>query len=154
MGGQRKNLEVTIPKGLTDGSRIRLGGQGGRATAGGPSGDLYLKVRLRPEPGYEVNGYNIRKKVDIAPWEAALGATIPVDTPTGTVNLRVPPGTQSGQNLRLRGKGLPKRDGESGYMLVTVRIVVPKKLDDEERRLFEKLSRKSAFNPGKPGKGR
>ncbi len=154
MEGQRKNLEVTIPKGVTDGSRIRLAGQGGSATAGGPSGDLYLKVRLRPEPGYEVDGYNIRKKVDIAPWEAALGATIPVDTPTGMVNLRVPPGTQSGQTLRLRGKGLPKRDGENGDMLVTVRIVVPKKLDEEERRLFEELSRKSAFNPGKPGKGR
>ncbi len=146
-GGQQKNLEVTVPKGLTDGSRIRLAGQGGEAVGGGPPGDLYLKIRLRPEPGFKVEEYNIRKEINISPWEAALGASVPVETPTGRVTLRVPRGTQGGQTLRLKGKGLPRRDGENGDMLVTVRIVIPKKLGDEEKRLFEELAEKSTFNP-------
>lgn len=146
-GGKQKKLEVTVPKGLTDGARIRLAGQGGKAAGGGPPGDLYLRIRLRPAPGIEVQGHDILKKMDITPWEAALGASVPVDSPTGSVTLRVPRGTQSGQTLRLRGKGLPKRGGGSGDMLVTVRIVVPKNLDDHERSLFEELSRKSRFDP-------
>jgi len=146
-GGKQKNLEVNIPKGLTEGSRIRLAGQGGKATEGGPSGDLYLKVKLRPEKGLKVDGYNILKDLDISPWEAALGGSVPVDTPTGKVTLRVPQGSQSGQTLRLRGKGLPKRDGGSGDMLVTLRIVVPKHLSEEERRLFRELAEKSNFDP-------
>jgi curved DNA-binding protein len=138
---------VTIPKGLTDGSRIRLAGQGGKAVGGGPPGDLYLKIRIRPEPGFKVEEYNIRKEINISPWEAALGASVLVETPTGRVTLRVPRGTQGGQTLRLKGKGLSRRDGENGDMLVTVRIVIPKKLGDEEKRLFEELAEKSTFNP-------
>jgi curved DNA-binding protein len=154
VGGRQKNLEVNIPKGLTDGSRIRLAGQGGKAVVGGPSGDLYLKVKLRPEQGLKVDGYNILKDLDISPWEAALGGSVPVDTPTGRVTLRVPPGSQSGRTLRLRGKGLPRRDGGNGDMLVTLRIVVPKHLDEEERRLFQDLAEKSHFDPRSSSKGR
>ncbi|MFP4481504.1 MAG: DnaJ C-terminal domain-containing protein [Thermovirgaceae bacterium] len=152
-GGRQKNLEVSIPKGLTDGSRIRLAGQGGKAAGGGPTGDLYLKVRLRPERGFRVDGYNILKDLDISPWEAALGGLVPVDAPTGKVTLRVPPGTQSGQTLRLKGKGLPRRDGGTGDMLVTVRIVVPKNPGEEERRLFRELAEKSGFDPRSSSKG-
>ncbi len=153
-GGKQKDLEVNIPKGLTDGSRIRLAGQGGKAAVGGPPGDLYLKVRLRPEQGLKVDGYNILKDLDISPWEAALGGAVPVDTPTGRVTLKVPSGSQSGQTMRLRGKGLPRRDGGSGDMLVTLRIVVPKHLDDDERRLFEELAARSRFDPRSFSKGR
>jgi len=147
IGGQRKSLEVNIPKGITDGSRLRLASQGAPSPTGGPAGDLYLRVHIKPDPRFGINGHDLTMRLDLAPWEAALGSTVTIPTLTGPVQLRVPPGTQSGQVLRLRGKGLPKRTGGNGDLLATVRIVVPKNLTEKERALFEELAKESPFNP-------
>jgi len=148
---ERSSYGVSIPPGVTDGSRIRLGGQGGRGLGGGASGDLFLRVRLRPDPRFRVEDHDLRTRIDVAPWEAALGARVDVPTLTGTVTMRVPPGTPSGQTLRLRGKGLPRRKGAAGDLLAEVRIVVPKTLSDRERELFEQLARDSQFRPREIG---
>ena len=105
---------------------------------------------LRPDPRFRVEGHNLRTRVDVAPWEAALGARVDVPTLEGTVTMRVPPGTQSGQTLRLRGKGLPRQKGGTGDLLAEVRIVVPKTLNSRERELFEQLARDSRFQPREP----
>jgi len=147
VGGQQKNLEVNIPKGVTEGSRLRLASQGAPSPTGGPSGDLYLRVHIKPDHRFGVNGHDLTMRLDLAPWEAALGSTVTIPTLTGPVQLKIPPGTQSGQVLRLRGKGLPKRTGGNGDLLATVRIVVPKNLTEKEKALFEELAKESPFNP-------
>jgi curved DNA-binding protein len=144
---EQSSYTVTIPAGVTEGSIIRLAGQGGKGTHGGPPGDLLLRVRLRPDPRFHVEGHNLRTRVDVTPWEAALGARVDIPTLDGTVTLRVPPGTQSGQTLRLRGKGLPRRRGDAGDLLADIRIAVPKTLSSRERELFEELARDSQFRP-------
>ncbi|NQU42971.1 J domain-containing protein, partial [bacterium] len=144
---RRKSYEVRIPKGATAGSRIRLAGQGGVGIGGAKKGDLYLKVRLRPDPRFEVEGHDLRRTVDITPWEAALGGDVSIETLDGSVRLSIPAGSQSGKILRLRGRGLPQRTGKSGDMLVRLRIVVPTTLSEKERALFEKMSRESSFRP-------
>jgi curved DNA-binding protein len=147
--GGRRSIEVTIPPGVTDGQRIRLAGQGGEGGDGAPPGDLYLIVRIAPHPRYRVEGRNIHVDLPLAPWEAALGATVPVDTPAGEAKVKVPPGTSSGRRLRLRGRGLPNPHGQPGDLLAEVRIMVPPQLTSEERRLFEELAAISDFDPRK-----
>jgi curved DNA-binding protein len=142
-----RTLDVTIPPGVTDGQRIRLSGQGGRGGDGAPDGDLYLVVRLAPHPRYRVNGRDITVTLPLAPWEAALGASVAVDTPGGEAKVRVPPGTSSGRRLRLKGRGLPNRRGRPGDLYAEAQIVVPPSLSDEERRLFEQLAAVSTFDP-------
>ena len=140
-----RTYTVRIPPGVTDGQRIRLGGQGARGRGGGPAGDLYLIVRLRPHPRYRVDGRDIRIDLPVAPWEAALGATVPVPTPGGEVKVKVPPGSSSGRRLRLRGKGMPNPRGRPGDAYAEVRIVVPQSPSERERELFEELARASTF---------
>ena len=129
-GGQRRitvdgrSLDVTIPRGIRDGATLRLAGQGGPGVNGGPAGDVYLRVRLLPHPRYRVVGDDLEMDLPLWPWQAVLGAEVRVDTPDGPVTLTVPPGTQSGQRLRLRGRGLP-RDGARGDLYAVVRVVVP-----------------------------
>lgn len=142
-----RNIDVNIPAGVTDGQRIRLAGQGGRGTGGAPSGDLYLVVRIAPHPRYHVEGRDIHVDLPLAPWEAALGTSVAVDTPGDEAKVRVPPGTSSGRRLRLRGRGLPNPRGKPGDLFAETRIVVPRSLADEERRLFEELARTSTFDP-------
>jgi curved DNA-binding protein len=145
--GQR-TLEVTIPAGVTDGQRIRLAGQGGRGSDGAPSGDLYLVVRLAPHPRYRVEGRDLHVDLPLTPWEAALGASVAIDTPGGEAKVKVPPGTSSGRRLRLRGRGLPARGGaKAGDLFAHAMVMVPRRLSDEERRLFEELGRVSSFDP-------
>ncbi|MEA3508068.1 MAG: DnaJ C-terminal domain-containing protein, partial [Synergistota bacterium] len=136
---KRKSIDVTIPAGVTDGSRIRLSGQGGQGLGGGPSGDLYLRVRLLPYPPFSVEGQNLSAQVDITPWQAALGGSIPVKTLETEVSVKIPAATRSGQTLRLRGKGLPKKSGDRGDILVSIRIVTPKKLTPRQKELYEAL---------------
>lgn len=143
----RKSYEVAIPKGVTTGTRIRLAGQGGKGTAGASSGDLFLRVRLKPDPRFHIQNHDLLSVVNVSPWEAALGAKVKVATVDGPVNMTLPSGTQSGQVLRLKGKGIPRQRGSAGDQLVTVRIVVPKSLSDRERMLFEELARESRFQP-------
>ena len=144
-----RNMEVAIPAGVVDGQRIRLAGQGAPGTAGAPAGDLYLRIRLAPHHRYRVEGRDLHVQVPVAPWEAALGATVSVSTPGGDVNVRVPRGTSSGRRLRLRKRGLPNPRGESGDMIAEVRVVVPRTLSDDEQRLFEELAKLSTFDPRK-----
>jgi curved DNA-binding protein len=143
----RKELSVRIPEGATDGATLRLAGQGGLGMAGGEAGDLFLRIRIAPHPRIRIAGNDLETTVDIAPWEAALGATVEVPLVEGRASVKVPPGSQSGTRLRLRGQGLKRRDGVRGDVLVELRIVVPRTLSARERELFEKLQRESAFRP-------
>jgi curved DNA-binding protein len=142
-----RTLEVTIPPGVTDGQRIRLAGQGGQGSDGAAAGDLYLVVRLAPHPRYRVEGRDITVDLPLAPWEAALGASVAIDTPGGEAKVKVPPGTSSGRRLRLRARGLPNPKGRPGDLFAEARIMVPPRLSAEERRLFEQLAAASTFDP-------
>jgi curved DNA-binding protein len=106
-----------------------------------------LRVRLRPHPRFRREGDDLYLDLPVAPWEAALGATVPVQTLTETAQVRVPAGSSTGRRLRLRGRGLPQRGGGRGDLYATVQVAVPKRLSDEERELFEKLARVSDFDP-------
>lgn len=144
-----QSVEVTIPAGVTDGQRIRLAGQGGHGTGGAARGDLYLVVRLKPDSRFRVQGRDIYVDLPLTPWEAALGASIPVDTPGGEAKVQVPPRSSTGRRLRLRGRGMPARQGAAGDLYAEVRIIMPSTLTDAERRLFEQLAAASTFDPRK-----
>jgi curved DNA-binding protein len=144
--GQR-SFDVKIPAGVTDGQRIRLAGQGGRGSDGARPGDLYLVIRIAPHPRYRVEGRDLYVDLPLAPWEAALGTSVAVDTPGGEAKVKVPPGTSSGRRLRLRGRGLPHHRGKAGDLYAEAKIMVPEKLSHEERQLFEQLAATSAFDP-------
>ncbi len=140
------SLDVHIPIGIREGSVIRLAGQGEPGTGNAPAGDLYLRVHVVPHPLFAVVGDDdLQLELPVAPWEAALGAKVTVSTLDGPVAMTIPPGTQGGQRLRLRGKGLQRRDGGSGDLYVKLKIVVPQKLTAAERELFEKLAATSSF---------
>lgn len=144
---ERKSLTVTIPMGVKSGSKIRLAGQGGPGFGGGPDGDLFLRVRIRPDSRFEVDGYNLKATLKLTPWEAALGTEVNVPTLEGSVKMKVPAGIQSGQSLRLKGKGMNRKQGEAGDLLVSVQIAVPKELSEKEKELFEEMARVSKFDP-------
>jgi len=145
--GQTRTLTVTIPAGVTDGSKIRLAGQGIPGASGAKAGDLFLRVRILPHRVYRVEDHDITMDLPLAPWEAALGTKASVPTLDGNVTLTIPPGTSSGQKLRLRDKGLNNRTGPRGDHYVVVKIVVPRKLSDRERELFETMKKESDFRP-------
>ena len=145
-----KSLEVTIPAGVRQGSVIRLAGQGESGGNGASAGDLLLHVRIQPHKRFETTGDdNIEMAVPVAPWEAALGATIIVPTLDGTVEMKIPPGTQGGKKLRLRGLGLSRRNGGRGDQYVRLKIVNPPDLSAKQRDLFEQLAAESRFDPRK-----
>ncbi len=146
-GAGQRTFEVSIPAGVTDGQRIRLAGQGGRGGGGGPPGDLYFIVRLLPHPVYRVRGRDLHVELRLAPWEAALGTSVAVDTPGGEAKVKVPHGTSSGKRLRLRGRGLPDPRGTPGDLYAEARIMVPPRPSRTERQLFEQLAAASGFNP-------
>ena len=145
--GTRRSLEVTVPAGVTDGQRIRLAGQGGRGSDGAGNGDLYLVVRIAPHPRYRLDGRDLHVELRLAPWEAALGTSVSVDTPGGEVKVKVPAGTSSGRQIRLRGRGLPNPKGKAGDLFAQASIMVPPHLSRAERRLFEQLAAESDFDP-------
>jgi curved DNA-binding protein len=144
-----KTLDVTVPPGSVDGTRIRLRGQGGPGTDGAPNGDLFLRVRVRPDPRFELDGRNLKTTLDVTPWEAALGAKIPLKLMDGkTASLTIKPGARSGSQLRLKGRGMPARGRKpAGDLIAELRIVVPDPLSEEEKGLFEKLAETSEFDP-------
>lgn len=144
--GRRRNLDVKVPAGVTEGQRIRLAGQGG-AGRGGPSGDLYLVVHIRPDPRFRVTGRDVYTDLPVTPWEAALGAKVAFDAPNGEAKVSVPAGSSSGRKLRLRGRGLPNPKGAPGDLYAEVKVMVPRRLNEQERRLFEELGRTSTFDP-------
>ena len=142
-----KSLEVTIPAGVRDGSVIRLAGQGESGMNGAPAGDLFLRVRIEPHPVFSgVGADDVQIELPVAPWEAALGGKVSVPTLDGPVEMKIPAGAQGGQRLRLRGQGLNRRGGGRGDQYVKLKIVVPSKLTDREKDLFEKLAAESRFN--------
>jgi curved DNA-binding protein len=142
-----KTIKARIPKGATDGQRLRLRGQGGKGVNGGRDGDLYLNIALRPHPLFRPSGHDLFLDLPLAPWEAALGATVEVPTLSGAVNLKVPPGTAAGRKLRLGKKGLPKPDGAEGDLYAIVQVVNPIAPTERERELFKQLAETSKFNP-------
>ena len=139
--------QVKIPPGVREGKRIRLTGQGGPGRAGGPAGDLFLRVRLGKHPEFRVEGADLHYDVELAPWEAVLGKQVKIPTLDGSANLNIKPGTQSGVVLRLRGLGLPKDDAKRGDLYATVSIEIPQSVTDEEKKLWEQLAAKSKFDP-------
>jgi curved DNA-binding protein len=139
-----KTLDVNIPPGVGDGSKIRLTGQGTPGMAGGPAGDLYLKVKLLPHSYYKIEGKDIIYDLPLSPWEAVLGTQVLVPTLEKQIDLKIPPGTSSGKKFRLRGKGLG-RGTSKGDQFIRIMIKVPQELSEEERQLWQQLAEKSHF---------
>ncbi|MET8287114.1 DnaJ C-terminal domain-containing protein [Streptomyces sp. NPDC048448] len=147
--GQR-SYDVTVPRGVVDGQRIRLAGEGGHGSGDAPPGDLYLRVRIKPDGRFRLEGRDIHVVAPVTPWEAALGATVPVPTPGGTAKVTVPANSSSGRRLRLRGEGMPNPRGQDGDLYAEIRIMVPPELTARERELFEELAAASTFDPRRP----
>jgi curved DNA-binding protein len=141
-------IKVRIPKGATDGQRLRVPGKGGQGVGGGRAGDLYLDIRLEPHELYRADGHDLYLEVPVAPWEAALGASVEIPTPTGKLSLKIPPGSRAGQKLRVRGRGLPRpHSAEQGDLYAVLQIVTPSVLSEKEKKLYLELAEASSFNP-------
>ncbi|MFL6529271.1 MAG: DnaJ C-terminal domain-containing protein [Chthoniobacterales bacterium] len=135
-----ETYQVKIPRGVHEGQRIRLAGQGEAGERGGKSGDLFLRVRLARHPDFSVEGSDLIHELEVAPWQAVLGAEVNVPTLEEKRRLKIPAGTQAGQRFRLRGRGLPQASGERGDLYVVVSLRVPKKITERERQLWVQLA--------------
>ena len=145
--GQARSVEVRIPPGVVDGSLVRVAGEGGHGTGGAANGDLFLRIRLKPHPVYQVNGRDLTTRVTIPVSTAVLGGEVGVVTIGGkTVRMKVPETSQPGLKLRLRGMGLPAlgENGTAGDLYVVVDVALPRALDDDTRRLYEELAKVDA----------
>lgn len=140
----KKTLKIKIPQGITDGERIRLKGQGEPGVAGGPAGDLYIHIALSAHPVFDVDGHDLLITVPIAPWEAALGAQIIIPTLGGKINVNVPKGSQTGQRLRIKGKGLRRKTGQADLYAV-LKVQMPTTYTPEELALWKQLCEQSTF---------
>jgi curved DNA-binding protein len=138
-------LNVRIPKGVTEGRHIRLRGQGAPGIGGAAAGDLYLEVGFRPDPLYRAEGKDLYIDLPVAPWEAALGASVRTPTPAGPIMLRVPPGSAQGRQLRVRGRGIP--GAEPGDLYAVLRVVLPPADTEEARKAYEEMAKRLAFDP-------
>ena len=147
VNGKLQTLEVRIPKGVLDGERVRVKGKGAPGQGGAPSGDLYLHVNFAPHPVFRPQGSDIVVNLPVWPWEAALGGDIEVPTLSGPVRLKIPPGSQSKQKMRIKGKGLPTRSGTYGDQIVVLEVVVPPSVSPEEKGLFEELAKLKHSDP-------
>jgi curved DNA-binding protein len=146
-----REFQVRIPPGATDGRRIRVPGHGEPGRDGGAAGDLFLRVRHAAHPDFSSREADIYCDLDVAPWEAVLGAGVVVATVDGSIKLRIPPHAENGQKLRVRGRGLPKgKSGERGDFYVVLRVQLPAAVSTEERELWEQLRDRSTFQPRKP----
>lgn len=140
-----KSLDVKIPKGVLPGQQLRLTGQGHPGMGGAPNGDLYLEITLNPDHRYKVEGSDVYETVPVTPWEATLGGAIAVPTPSGNVEVSVPPGSQTGRKLRLKGRGIPA--AKPGDLYLVLEVVLPPAHDEKARLLYEQMAREMAFNP-------
>ncbi len=139
-GGAEHSIEVNLPRGIREGSRLKLRGQGHAGANGGENGDLYVIIHIADDSRYEINGYDLTVSAEVAPWDAVLGGTANVSAPDGRVKVKIPAGTQNGTRLRLHGKGLPMRDeGLRGDLYVKVSIAVPKEISKREQELWEAI---------------
>ena len=144
---ETESFQVRIPPGVKAGQLIRVTGKGGEGFGGGRAGDIYLRVRYAQHPDLRVRGEDLVCDLELAPWEAVLGATVPVQTLEGVISLKVPAGTQSGLQLRVRGKGLPAGGGKRGDLYAEISIKVPTHVSDEEKQLWKQLAAKTKFDP-------
>jgi len=142
----RKTLKVKIPAGVTDGERIRLKGQGAPGFGNGPAGDLYLRIRLVPHPLFDVLGQDLSITVPVAPWEAALGTRVNIPTLDGRIQMTVNPGSQTGQRLRIRGKGL-RRGDRQGDLYAVLKVVMPDTVGEADKALWQQLADSADFDP-------
>ena len=140
-----RTLEVKIPEGILPGQQIRLAGQGYPGVHGGPPGDLILEIGLRDDGRFRLEGRNVLVTLPVAPWEAALGATVKVPTLGGDVELRIPEGSDGGRKMRLRGRGWP--GATPGDQIVTLEVRVPRASNEEQRALYEKMAGSFDFSP-------
>ena len=133
-------IDVNLPRGIREGSRLKLRGQGGPGMGGGENGDLYVVVHIEPDSRFQIDGYDLTTSARVAPWDAVLGGTAEVSTPEGTVKVKVPAGAQNGTRLRLHGRGLPMRGGTlRGDLFARIEIVIPKDVSSRERDLWQKI---------------
>lgn len=144
-GEGRKTYTINIPPGVRPGGRMRLRGKGASSARSGARGDLYLKLDVQPHPRFNLEGSDLRCTLEVTPWEAALGSQVPVDTLTGRLTVRIPPGSSSGRVVRLREQGFPNPEGGRGDLLAEIKIVIPDSLSDRERELFQQLAEASSF---------
>ena len=142
---KERTLNVQIPKGILAGQTIRLAGQGGRATSEGPPGDLYVEVELQPHPFYRTDGRDLYLDLPVAPWEAALGATVKTPTPSGPVDLKIPPNSHQGSKLRLKGRGIPA--SPPGDFYVVLQIALPPASDAAGQAAYLAFSKAQTFDP-------
>lgn len=142
-----EKYQVKIPAGVREGQKLRLAGQGEAGSGNAPRGDLYLRVKFAANADFHVEGGNIIYDLDLAPWEAVLGTSVEIPTLQAPVNIKIPAGTQNGHRLRVKGRGLPSRDGASGDLFVVARVAMPKEVGEKEKALWEKLAKESEFNP-------
>ncbi|MFN7940349.1 MAG: J domain-containing protein [Thermoanaerobaculia bacterium] len=147
VSGEARRIKVNLPRGLRDGQKIRVPGQGDRGLAGGPMGDLFLRVKLAPHPEFRLAEGALQMVVPITPWEAALGGQAELRTLDGPLTVRIPAGSSSGRKIRVRGRGYPGADGLAGDLIAELRIVVPDKASAEEREIYEQLARASKHRP-------
>lgn len=149
-GGMRRvphRVKTRIPRGVTNGEKLRVPGKGGKGANGGPDGDLYLDIEVSEHPLYRTDGRDVYVDLPLAPWEAVLGESVEVPTPAGRVSLKVPAGTRSGQRLRLAGRGLVRGQGNAGDLFAVVRIEVPTQVDERQKALYQQLAAASNFQP-------
>jgi curved DNA-binding protein len=142
-----RSFKARIAKGASEGQRLRLPGKGGKGLSGGRDGDLYLLIHLLPHPLFRATGHDLYVDLPLAPWEAALGATVEVPTLHGAVHLKVPAGTRSGQKLRLAKRGLPHPREGTGDLYAVAQIALPAELSEHERKLYQQLADGSTFDP-------
>ncbi|MCA0241360.1 MAG: DnaJ domain-containing protein [Proteobacteria bacterium] len=144
---QERTLDVSIPRGIRQGQNLRLAGQGGPGLGSGPAGDLFLEIEFNPHPRFRVDGRDVYVDLPLAPWEAALGAAVPVPMPDGEVELSIPPGSAAGRKLRLKGKGIP--GDPAGDLYAVLGIVLPPAGSDATRQAYEalKTAAGAGFNP-------
>jgi len=140
-----RTLNIKIPKGIKDGQQIRLSGQGSIGIGQGAKGDLYLEVHFNPHPFYRPEQQDLHMQLPVAPWEAALGATVQLPTPSGVVDLKISPGSNSGSKLRLKGRGIP--GNPAGDIYVTLSVVTPQATSEAARKLYQEMAKTMAFNP-------
>lgn len=138
-------LNVRIPKGVRQGQHIRLAGQGGAGGGTGQAGDMYLEIEFRPHPFYRVQGRDVFLELPVAPWEAALGASVKVPTPTGPVDLKLPPGSAAGRKLRLKDRGIPSKP--PGDLYVVLQIALPPADTEAAKAVYRKMAQELSFNP-------
>ena len=142
-----KTARIRVPKGVSDGERLRVPGKGGPGMGTGKPGDLYLDIRLERHPLFQVVGHDLYLELPIAPWEAVLGAEIELPSLEGPLRLTIRPGARGGQKLRLAGKGLPRREDGAGDLFCVLQIVTPTVISEKEKELFRDLAATSTFDP-------